>query len=182
MALSLSSCATPQGPVLDRFEATLARHASATAAMEEWCLAEGIAASPVIRAVRTPGPELAASPQTRAALRVGPDERLGYRHVRLTCGERVLSVAHNWYVPARLTEAMNAALEGSDAPFGKVVAPLDYTREERPAHRGGDRACPAGTVLTKGAVLRLPDGTPISLVVECYTDGIIGPQILPQSG
>jgi hypothetical protein len=85
-----------------------------------------------------------------------------------------MSVAHNWYVPARLTPAMNAALDASDAPFGKVVAPLGYTREERPAHRGGGQACPVGTVLTKGAVLRLPDGTPISLVIECYAKAILG--------
>ena len=173
MAATLSSCATPQASVLDRFEATLGRHASATSAMEEWCIAEHISDRPDIRAVKDPGAELAATPAIRQALRVGPDERLGYRHVRLTCGERVLSVAHNWYVPARLTQEMNRALEGGDAPFGKVTAPLRYTREERPAHRGRDRACPGGTVLTKGAVLRLPDGTPISLVVECYTSGIL---------
>lgn len=177
MAISLSACATaPQDPVLDRFEATLARHASATSAMEEWCLAEHISARPDIRAVKDPDAQLAATPAVREALRVGPEERLGYRHVRLTCGDRVLSVAHNWYVPARLTPEMNRTLEGSEAPFGKVVAPLRYTREERPARRGRDKACPGGTVLTKGAVLRLPDGTPISLVVECYTSGILPAQ------
>jgi hypothetical protein len=174
MTALLSSCAAaPQAPVLDRFEATLARHASATAALEEWCVATGIANSPDVRALRTAGSALAASAETRAALRVGPDEPLGYRHVRLVCDDTMLSVAHNWYVPARLTPAMNAALETSDAPFGKVVAPLRYTREEHPAHRGGGQDCPAGTVLTKGAVLRLPDGTPISLVIECYAQGIL---------
>lgn len=177
MAVTLTSCASaPQGPALDRFEATLGRHHSATSALEEWCVAEHIAASPDIRALKDAGQDLAASAETRAALRVGPEERLGYRHVRLTCGGKVLSVAHNWYVPARLTPEMNAALDGSDAPFGKVVAPLGYAREERPAHRGGDSACPADTVLTKGAVLRLPDGLPISLVIECYTREILGAQ------
>ena len=136
-------------------------------------MAEHLFTSPDIRALKDPGAELAATAETRAALKVGPQERLGYRHVQLVCGGKVLSVAHNWYVPARLTSEMNAALEGSDAPFGKVAAPLNYTREERPAHRGGDSACPAGTVLTKGAVLRLPDGTPISLVIECYTSEIL---------
>ena len=174
MASLVTSCAaTPQSPVLDRFEATLARHASATAALEEWCVATGIAGSPDVRALPAAGPVLPASAETRAALRVGPDEPLGYRHVRLVCGDTLLSVAHNWYVPGRLTPAMNAALEGSDAPFGKVVAPLRYTREEQPAHRGGGQACPAATVLTKGAVLRLPDGTPIGLVIECYAAGIL---------
>lgn len=166
----------PQGHALDRFEATLARHHSATSALEEWCVAEHIAASPDIRALKDQGVELTASAETRATLRVGPEERLGYRHVQLACGGKVLSVAHNWYVPSRLTPEMNAALEGGDAPFGKVVAPLNYTREERPAHRGGDAACPSGTLLTKGAVLRLPDGTPISLVIECYTEEILRPR------
>ena len=174
MALSLTACAgsgTP-GP-LDRFEATLARHASATAALGEWCAGEGIAAAPDIRAVPVIGQDRAPGAEVLAALGTEPGERIGYRHVRLMCGGIVLSQAHNWYVPARLTEAMNRTLETSDTPFGKVAAPLGYVREERPARRGRSASCPEGTVLTRGAILRLPDGRPISVVVECYTSAIL---------
>ena len=34
---------------------------------------------------------------------IGPDEPVAYRHVRLRCGDHVLSEADNWYVPSRLT-------------------------------------------------------------------------------
>jgi hypothetical protein len=40
-----------------------------------------------------------------------------------------LSEAENWYVPARLTEAMNRALQTTTTPFGRVVAPLEPYRE-----------------------------------------------------
>jgi hypothetical protein len=39
--------------------------------------------------------------------------------VHLKCGERVLSEADNWYVPARLTKEMNQSLENSDIAFGR---------------------------------------------------------------
>ena len=96
--------------MLDSFEATLGRHTSATSALEDWCASQQLASQTEVRAMPAPGRHLAASPETRAALRVGPAEHLGYRHVRLACGGKVLSVAHNWYVPARLTSDMNAAL------------------------------------------------------------------------
>lgn len=89
--------------------------------------------------------------------------------MRLTCGGAVLSVAHNWYVPARLTPEMNRALETSDTPFGKVVAPLGFTRERLASQRGRMAECPVGTVLSHRAVLKMADGRAISLVVECYT-------------
>lgn len=99
---------------------------------------------------------------------------IGYRHVRLSCGAPpagpvVLSEAHNWYLPSRLTAEMNATLAGSDTPFGKVAAPLHFARERLDSRRGRAPACPARTVLSHRALLRLPDGRPLALVVECYT-------------
>jgi hypothetical protein len=94
---------------------------------------------------------------------------VGYRHVRLSCGPVVLSEAHNWYLPSRLTPAMNTALATSDTPFGKVAAPLHFTRLALDARRGRAPSCPANTVLSHRALLRLPDGRPLALVVECYT-------------
>ena len=94
---------------------------------------------------------------------------MAFRHVQLLCGTAVLSDAKNWYVPARLTSAMNAALLTTDTPFGTIVRPLGFRRERLESRRGRAAECPAGTVLSHKAVLRLADGRGISLVAECYT-------------
>lgn len=142
---------------------------SATAALGQWCARKEIAPPAAIVAEALPG-TLAPSSETRRLLAVGPDERVAYRHVALACGGAVLSVAHNWYVPARLTAEMNRTLETTRTPFGKAVADTHFTRERLAAIEGRGEGCPAGTVLTHRAVLRRAgDGAPISLVVECYT-------------
>lgn len=162
----LGSCSNPQLP---RFEAALAANDSATAALEGWCTKQGIASPPAIRALAERTARRPASAAIRAALGVTTEEPVAYRHVRLACGDTVLSVAHNWYVPARLTPAMNDTLETSDTPFGKVTAPLGYRRDRLAARRGQAEECPKGTTLSHRALLRLADGQAISLVVECYT-------------
>jgi chorismate-pyruvate lyase len=126
----------------------------------------------------------------RAALDVKPDEPLGYRRVRLKCGEKVLSEADNWYVPARLTPEMNRVLKTTDTPFGKAVAALHFRRHTlkadllwRPLPAGwemGAAAAPEeasglaipGHVLEHRAVL-LTDGEPFSEVVETYTGDVL---------
>lgn len=158
-----------QADRLRPFEATLAAQDSATAALGQWCAERAIADPPIIRAIADRGAVNPATPAIRAALGVGPQEQVAYRHVRLACGGTVLSVAHNWYVPARLTPDMNRTLETSDTPFGKVVGPLRFRRERIDARHGHAAECPAATVLSHRALLRIPDGRAISLVVECYT-------------
>ena len=171
MALSvvttLAGCAAPQARVTALAE-TLARHASATAALEEWCRHNRFADAPRIAAHRLPATGETVA-EARQHLRLSADAPLGIRHVELVCGTRVLSVAHNVYDPALLTRAMNAALAGSDIPFGKVVAPLGFTRETLDTRRGGEPGCPAGTVLSQVALLRLPGGRPLAFLTECYT-------------
>jgi hypothetical protein len=135
----------------------------------EWCRVRGIADPATIKARSVAGEDLPASVEVRHLLQVGDSEPLAYRHVRLSCGASVLSVAHNWYVPARLPTEMNHALATSDTPFGRVIAPLGFSRERLASTRGAAPGCPRDTVLSHRAVLRLPDGRPISLVVECYT-------------
>jgi hypothetical protein len=164
--LALAGCAAPG---LEPFRETLARQDSATAALGEWCAARPIADPPVIRAVPVIADEPVELPGLRTALGVGTAEPLGFRHVRLMCGDKVLSDARNWYVPARLTPEMNAALAATQTPFGKVAAPLGFTRQRIAEKRGTLPGCPAGTVLSHRAVLRLPDGRAIALVQECYT-------------
>lgn len=169
LALAIAGCATPQTGRLAAFEATLAAQDSATAALGQWCTARGIATPATIRAMPVVGAGRAATADVRARLGVAEDEPLAFRHVRLTCGDVVLSDAQNWYVPARLTAAMNQRLQTTDTPFGTVVAPLGFRRERGPARRGAAAGCPADTILSHSAVLRLPDGRAISAVVECYT-------------
>lgn len=163
--LALAACA----PTLSRFERTLAANDSATAALQQWCAARGIASPAAIVAESNHSEQEEASPAIRAALGVGAEEPLVYRHVRLRCGHAVLSDAKNWYVPARLTPPMNTALETTKTPFGTVVRPLGFHRERLESRRGRATECPTRTVLSHKAVLRLADGQAISLVIECYT-------------
>lgn len=168
LVAALAGCASPQAS-LNGFEATLARQDSATAALGEWCAANDIAAPPMIVAHPASGDPAPEPADARALLAVSPDETLGYRHVRLTCGDSVLSEADNWYVRSRLTPAMNATLDSTQTPFGRAVAALNFTRKRLAAERGAAQGCPAGTILSHRALLIAEDGRPISLVLECYT-------------
>jgi chorismate-pyruvate lyase len=168
-ALAVSSCTTTS--TLKDLERTLADNESATAALGQWCRQRGLAQPPVIRALADRQEVAFPSTEIRQRLGVSVDESIGYRHVRLVCGDRVLSIAHNWYVPARLTADMNRTLNTSDVPFGRVVAPLGFHRDRIAQEQGAMPQCPADTILSHKAVLRTPDGKPFSLVVECYTPG-----------
>lgn len=178
LALPLLACASPNGKRLSEFEAVLAAQDSATAALRHWCAERHMAEPADIGAMLLPG-SAQAPPGLRARLEIGPDEPLGYRHVRLVCGETVMSEAHNWFVPGRLPAAMNHALNTSDTPFGKVIAPLGFTREPLASLRGAAPGCPASTIVSHRAVLNLSDGQPVSMVVECYTPANITTEILP---
>src|SRR5262249_31086584 len=118
--------------------------------------------------------------EQRALLRVGPDEPLRFRHVQLRCGTVVLSEATNWYVPARLTAAMNRELDTTDTPFGVVVRALGFTRRTLDARPLWSPPQPLPeAVLEHRALLLLPDGTPISLVDETYMRSVLGSSAAP---
>jgi len=165
----LSACAGAEDQQVASLEALLARHDSATLALEDWCRGQGIADPRVVAHV-IPGTTV--EPEgLRQALGVSAQEVLRVRQVRLACGELTLSRASNWYVPARLTPEMNATLDSTTSPFGKVAAPLGFRRELIESWRGGAPECPAGTRLFQRAMLRLPDGQPLARVAECYVLG-----------
>ena len=151
------------------FEATLAAHDSASEALRVWCEARGLASPAQIMARPGPGAKARQPTGLRRLLGIAADEPLGYRHVELTCGNRVLSSAHNWYVPGRLTAEMNAALAATQLPFGRIAAPLAYRREPLEVLTKPPRGCPANTISAHRALLRLPDGQPLAYVLECYT-------------
>lgn len=170
-SLSLTGCSTAASDqAIAAFEANLAAHASATKALSQWCKLRGIDSEGQITVQFVHGVDEPPPTDLHITLGVSADELLGYRHVRLVCGTAVLSEAHNWFVPARLTATMNRQLTESDAPFGTVAASLDFTREPIASARRGDPGCPAGTISTHRALLRLPDGQPLALVAECYTE------------
>jgi hypothetical protein len=175
-----SARAPHAGTALDEFEATLAGHASATAALEQWCAGRGIAPQAQVRATLIddgvdPGEAAMLAQTARRALGLGPAEPLGFRHVRLDCGGTVLSEAFNWYAPALLTDDMNRLLATTRTPFGKATAPLGYRRELIDSRRDGSAGCPAGVILSHRAMLRLPDGHPLAVLVECYTQANLRP-------
>ena len=170
-SLSLAGCAHPApDAVVAAFEANLAAHASATEALSQWCKTRGIDPDGRVTVQFVRGADQPPPPDLRQTLGVSADEPLGYRHVKLVCGNVVLSQAHNWFVPARLSPEMNRRLTETQVPFGKVAASLGFTREPISSARRGDPDCPTGAISTHRALLRLPDGQPLALVVECYTE------------
>jgi hypothetical protein len=177
--------------LIESLNADLLSHDSATLTLERWCADHHLADPALIVAERVRGADKPATADVRAALDVKPDEPLGYRRVKLKCGERVLSEADNWYVPARLTPEMNRVLETTDTPFGKAVAALRFRRRTlsaellwsplpkgwemgatTPQAAAGALAVPEH-VLEHRAVLSLPDGEPFSEVVETYTGEVL---------
>ena len=177
--------------LIESLNADLLAHDSATLTLERWCADHRLADPARIVAARVSDAAKPASAEVRAALDVKPDEPLGYRRVRLRCGDHVLSEADNWYVPARLTPEMNHVLETTDTPFGKAVAALHFRRHTlsadllwRPLPKGWEiGATPAAReagmltipdhVLEHRAVLSTPDGQPFSEVVETYTGEVL---------
>ena len=178
-ALALASAASPPPSVVaevQQLNAELLGHDSASATLGTWCAEHRLASPPVIFA-RKLAVTKPADAQVRTLLQAAPDEPVAYRHVELVCGRRVLSVADNWYRPRQLTPAMNQALADTNAPFGQVVQPLDFHRQNLEATvlvNDLERTTPR-TVLRHRALLETADGTPFSYVVEAYTAQVLAP-------
>src|SRR5215471_12212246 len=115
--------------LVETLNAELLASRSATLMLEAWCRDHRLAKEPAIVADVVKDAVAPATNEQRQRLQVGAHDEVKYRRVRLRCGERVLSEADNWYVPGRLTAEMNRALETTDAPFGKVVQPLQPYRQ-----------------------------------------------------
>ncbi|WP_037152730.1 hypothetical protein [Rhizobium freirei] len=178
--------------ILQTLNADLLSNASATLTLDRWCASHKLApAGSRIVAQRVRGEDKPADALIRQLLAAKPDEPIAYRHVRLACGDRVLSEADNWYVPAKLTTEMNEALNTSDIAFGRAVQALNFTRTNLsakllwsplpggwemgaglPAAATGSLALPP-FLLEHHAVLKLPDGTPFSALIESYTRGVL---------
>jgi hypothetical protein len=176
---------------LQTLNAELLSHPSATLTLEQWCGAHHLAPEARVVAHRVRGEDKPLPEAARTLLGIGPDEPVRYRRVALACGDVVLSNADNWYVPSRLTDAMNRELDNSDVPFGKVVQPLHFHRQTlsanllwSPLPQGWDAGVPSppssdkpltipDEVLQHRAVLYTGDNQPFSLVVESYTKNVL---------
>jgi chorismate-pyruvate lyase len=177
--------------LLQTLNAELLSHDSATLTLDRWCAAHRLASPAHIVAERVDGVYQAPTDEQRQLLGVNATEPVRYRRVRLICGDRVLSEADNWYVPARLTPEMNRVLETTDTAFGRAVQTLNFRRRTLsakllwsplpqdwemgaplPERRGATLTIPH-EVLEHRAVLTLPDGTPFSEVVETYTGEVL---------
>ncbi len=154
---------------VEALDRALFANPSATAVLQAWC--DRHRPGLKVRAVVTRR-ELLPAGDRAALLGVAGDEQIAYRRVRLTCGDETLSEADNWYVPARLTAAMNAALAG-ETPFGVAVTALAPSRRNLSSERewGGQDA---SEILRHHAVL-IADGQPIAEVVEVYQRAMLIP-------
>ena len=181
--------------LLQTLNAELLTADSATLTLDRWCDTHKLATPARVVAERVSGPDEAPTTEQRELLRINASEPVRFRRVRLKCGDHVLSEAENWYVPSRLTPDMNRTLDTTDTAFGRVVKPLNFRRRTLDAkllwsplpkdwemHAANDNAPPeasSGTleiphhVLQHRAVLTLPDGTPISQVIETYTGDVL---------
>ena len=144
-------------PALAAFRARLARSASATRCLAEWCAERGIGTGPVRSLRRAPLPD---APDLAALL--GMQGGMRHRSVTLMRGEVALSDCDVWWLEARLGPGMAAALEETDLPFGQVVAPLAPVRRTVL-----DRTADAPHALEVRAVLEA-EGRPLAVVREFY--------------
>ncbi len=173
--------------LVETLNAEILASSSATLTLETWCRDHELAKQPTIVAELVKSEPKTATAEQRQRLQVSPEDDVRYRKVQLRCGTRVLSDAENWYVPSRLTPAMNRQLETTDAPFGKVVRPLQPYRQtfavkilwlplpegwERGTYAvpgaGGDALTIPQALFEHHAVLYTKDHRPFSEVDEVY--------------
>jgi len=161
--------ATPDDAArLHAFEAELEANPSATAVLQSWCDAHARPGTRIVARQVQPAP-VPPPIAARRALAIEPGEAVRYRRVQLMCGGRVLSNADNWYLPGKLTDAMNDTLEHTQTPFGRAVAALHFSRRNL-----STAFLPPGgqNVLRHSALLTTDAGEKFSFVVETYTKEI----------
>jgi len=159
----------------------LAREPSATLVLTRWCATYHLAPEPLIIARRVQGQAKPLPASVRLNLALKPGEAVGYRRVQLLCGDRILSDADNWYVPDRLTPAMNQLLDHTDTPFGMAVRSLHFKRRTLssemlwvPAAAPGRMMTIPDHLLRNEGLLTIAGGLPISQVIETYTAEVLG--------
>lgn len=173
--------------LIETLNADLLATRLATFALDKWCADHELANDTKIHARLIRAVDKPIAEEQRGRLRIEQSEPVKFRHVELTCGDRVLSEADNWYVPSRLTADMNRLLETTDIPFGRAVASLKPFRQTfaalilwKPLPDGWELQPPPADhpgeilpiplrLLEHRALLLTPELTPISEVDEVYT-------------
>ena len=146
------------------FRAEIIATQSATVVLQRHCTVPG-AKITAEQVKRKPKPT---PPAIHAALALQPGETTRYRRVKLKCADTLFSEADNWYVPQRLTPAMNQALETSTTPFGRVIAPLEPKRQTLSLRDRQGRK-----FLTVSALMMAGNGQPLAAVVETYRRAVL---------
>ncbi|MGH6818118.1 MAG: hypothetical protein ACREC1_05030 [Methylovirgula sp.] len=177
--------------LLETLNANLLASSSATQTLETWCAAHHMAKDATLYAHLQRGVQKLLPAAERARLDIGPHERIIYRRVDLACGDYVLSRADNWYVPSRLTPAMDKELTSTDIPFGRVIKDLHPRRQTfavtilwhplpvgwemgpAPPNRSGAELAIPPVLFEHRAIVYAGDGKPISEVDEHYTRDIL---------
>lgn len=160
---------TPASPLTpaQAFGAELMSARSATAVLQAHC------PDASIRAEKVSGGRAKPPSLLRHRLSLQPGETLRHRRVLLRCGKTVYSEADNWYVPERLTPAINETLESGDIPFGRAVAPLGVTRSliDQSFNARGTRV--PERFLTVRALVVTDRGVPLAAVIERYRRAVL---------
>ena len=163
---------------LKALDAQLRASDSATLVLQSLCERHGWANPARIHAERQDVAAVLPTDAQRRRLAISADEPVAYRRVKLMCGDHVLSEAENWYVPGRLSAAINAMLASGDTPFGAAIRPLKPVRR----HLGSQwlwRGAKGGDVpqaLLKHLALVLDGaGRPLAEVAETYQRDVVTP-------
>jgi hypothetical protein len=147
---------------------------SATATLEAFCARDSVNPPCAIKARLLDAAERPATPDQRRRLAAAASEQIAYRKVQLVHGEVVLCEASNWYVPGRLTSAMNERLVETDIPFGRAVAGLEPFRQTIASKSFWEPGHAVPTVLfDHHAVLLTESGQAFAEVEEHYTSGLL---------
>lgn len=160
---------------------------SSTAALQQWCERFGIGSGHVEAHCRPSSSPVSPSAAVCDSLAAQDGNSLAFRHVVLRRGVVHLCEAINWYDPARLTPAMNHALQTTAVPFGVVIAALGIHRINTVIWCGNDgpeaRATPMisdaqwltpGTILEVEARVVTVSGAPLAVVRERYSSALLG--------
>jgi hypothetical protein len=102
--------------------------ATATETLLAWCEEHGLSQGPITAEVRQRFSPTVVPDNVLTTLEPAPGTTIHYRQVQLMRGTLHLATAENWFVPQRLTAAMNDRLQTKHVPFGTVIAPLNPFR------------------------------------------------------
>ena len=100
----------------------------ATQALAAWCDEHGIGDGPILAERRLSAGAVRPDDALLDWLLPGPAESIRHRRVTLTRDGIALSDCELWWLPGRLDPDLVAALDGTQRPFGAVVARLRPTR------------------------------------------------------